>query len=87
MRFSALLLSLIFVGLTVQAQEAAKAKAPAKKAPLPMLAPITDVPGLPRVLLIVIRFRWATRWTFERCWKEKPTFIEFPRTAVRLREA
>jgi hypothetical protein len=53
MRFCSLLLVLIFVGPMAHAQQSTKAKAKrTQRAQPPALAPITDVAGLPRVLLI-----------------------------------
>lgn len=50
--FRILVLSLVALVLGSYAEAAAAKKAPAPKAPAPALAQITDVPGLPRVLLI-----------------------------------
>ncbi len=52
MRIAAAFLLLVFIGHVAYTQEASKAKASAKQAPRQKLVPITDVPGLPRVLLI-----------------------------------
>jgi acyl-CoA thioesterase-1 len=46
------LVALLFAVASAPAAESTKATAKKAKAPNPVLAPITDVPGLPRVLLI-----------------------------------